>query len=225
MPYKEPEDPLMRLFFRAKSTEPARDIAILRYGFAILDARAIGAIGAWARSGVVEVGAGTGYTAARLDYHGIDVVAYDIDPPPSATNKWFGTSQAWFNVRDGDETVAADHADRALMLVWPTMNETWAADAIALFHAAGGERVIFVGEGPGGHTADERFHAQIGTVHRCYRCAFALVDAACVCGVERLYNVRARVPIPNWDGYRDCVYLLERSDAGAAVRCPRKQGC
>jgi hypothetical protein len=206
------EDPLMRLYFRAKSNDPSRDIAIRRYGFAIVDARAIAAIGAWARNGLVELGAGTGYTAALLNDYEIDVVAFDLDPPPSPTNRWFAGTTPWFDVQRGDETVVDDYTDRCLMLVWPTMNETWAADAVERFHAGGGERVVFVGEGPGGHSGDDRFHAMIGTLHRCYRCAYGLLEPMCVCEVPRLYNVRARVPIPHWDGFRDSVYLLERRD-------------
>ena len=204
------DDPLMRLFFRARSSEPARDRAIRCYGFALIDRRAIAAIGTWSRDRIVELGAGTGYTAARLASHGIDVVAFDIDPPPSSTNPWFPGTRPWFVVQRGDEQIVDRYSDRCLMLVWPTKNETWAADAVERHHRNGGQRVVFVGEGPGGHTGDDRLHAMIGTLPRCYRCVYGLETTACVCGVDQLFTVRAQVPLPHWDGYDDAVYLLER---------------
>jgi hypothetical protein len=169
------------------------------------------AIARWSENGrIVEIGAGTGYTASRLANCGCDVVAFDIDPAPSPSNQWFAGSPSWHEVRQADHTIVVGHTDRMLLMVWPTSRETWAADTVELFFQGGGDRVAFVGEPPGGRTGDDRFHRLIGTLERCYQCAYGLDSIACVCGVTPRFQVVETVPIPNWDGCEDQLHLLTR---------------
>ena len=48
------------------------------------------------------------------------------------------------------ERSVVDHPDRSLLLIWPTKNETWAAEALVNYHEPGGTCVRYVGDGPGG---------------------------------------------------------------------------
>lgn len=189
-----------------------RQEAIRRYAFAVPGIDAMNAIAAWAPHGIVEIGAGTGYWAHALASHGLDVVAYDLHPPQSQTNTWFHDADPWFDVRPGGAASAAMHPERCLLLVWPTKNETWAADTVRTFHDAGGDRMVYVGEPPGGRTGDDQFHALIGELQHCYHCAYDIVDTMCVCDAPVLYRRKHAVPIPNWAGFHDVAVLLARDE-------------
>lgn len=211
-------NPLFQLYEHAGGSSHGRAEAIRRFAFAVPDDAALAAIERWAPNGVVEIGAGTGYWAGQLDQRGVDVVAYDTEPAPSAANSWFAGTRPWFPVRTGDQETVELHTDRCLLLVWPTKNETWAAEAIERFHRAGGETVVFVGEGPGGRTGDDRFHVLIGELDRCYGCAYGLLDVACVCGTSALFAAVERVSLPTWTGFDDSLVVLRRIVAGSRRR-------
>ncbi|WP_063039763.1 hypothetical protein [Nocardia pseudovaccinii] len=113
---------------------------------------------------VVELGAGRGYWAAQLTQAGVGVGAYDSAPPDKTENVSFlgaaGQSDVWHGVGDLDEFVARpSHGwDDVLLLCWPPgWGDTMASDALAAFEAAGGERLVYIGESKGGKTADAAF--------------------------------------------------------------------
>ena len=189
-----------------------RASTINRYGFSIPNDQALQAIVSFSPTGVVEVGAGTGYWSRLLYEHGVDVVAYDLAPPPSASNRWFADSQPWYWVHPGDETVVERHHDRTLLIVWPTRNDTWAARALERFHHAGGQRFAYVGEGPGGRTGDDSFHALLGAYDRCWTCAYGVGNAPCICGIPARWYRRDSVELPHWRGLEDDLHLYDRID-------------
>jgi hypothetical protein len=102
--------------------------------------------------GVVEIGAGSGYWAWQMAQSGIDVVAYDPHPP--GPDNEFATHRLYFPVQIGDERMAADHPDCALLLCWPSYGAGFAASALKAFR---GDMLVFIGEGHGGCTADDEF--------------------------------------------------------------------
>ncbi|MEV6563032.1 hypothetical protein AB0M22_45460 [Nocardia sp. NPDC051756] len=113
---------------------------------------------------VVELGAGRGYWAAQLANAGVDVRAYDSEPPDRIENVSFrraeGQTDVWHSVGDLDEFAArpSDGSSEVLFLCWPPgWGNSMASDALAAFGAAGGERVIYVGEPKGGKTGDDAF--------------------------------------------------------------------
>ncbi|QXC60600.1 hypothetical protein KSP35_20110 [Aquihabitans sp. G128] len=171
---------------------------------------ALDLIGAASTAGVVEIGAGTGYWAAMLAANGVDVLAYDIAPAPSADNHLFEGRDAWFPVAVGDEAMAASHPDRTLLLVWPTYDEAWPAEAIERFHDAGGQRLAFVGQGPGGVTGDVRFHALVGNLDRCYPCALGVAGHACTCDVQPMWRCTHQSSLPSWGEDPDRLQIFER---------------
>lgn len=195
------------------ATAATRDALIARYGFAIPDDDALDAIVAASPHGIVEIGAGTGYWARLLhDRMPGGIRAFDTDPPPSVTSAWFAGSMPWFEVRHGDETVADQAAPSTLLLVWPTRNETWGMDAAQRHHAAGGTTLVFVGEGPGGHTGDDGLHATLGELSVCAPCRYGVVSSPCICEINPRWRRVHEIMIPTWPGFGDSVRIYERVD-------------
>lgn len=193
----------------ATDNEAVRAEAIARYALAVPTEEAIAAIAAHAPAGVVEVGAGTGYWARLLADRGTAVVAFDVAPPPDAGNHFFAGAEPWYPVAEGDEDIAAAYPERTLLLVWPT-RESWPTDALRVYAGAGGQRVAYVGEGPGGRMGDDQLHAALGLVEGCVACDYGIPDVSCVCHVERQWRLLRAVTLPNWGGYRDDLYLFDR---------------
>lgn len=205
---------MLDAFDRAMSSgidlEDVRAGLIARYGFGIPTEPALDAITRCSPGGVVEIGAGTGYWAHLLHQRGVDIVAYDRDPPPSPRNRWFAGTEPWHAVQRGDHDDAARHPDRTLLLVWPTRNEIWAAAAVERYHDAGGASVVHVGEGPGGHTGDDVFHALLGELDTCTQCDYGVATAPCVCGVEARWRRTGTIALPHWPGCHDDAHLYTR---------------
>jgi hypothetical protein len=206
-------NPLLRLYEVSGAAEARRREANVVYSFAIPDDVVLGAIKAWSPHGVVEIGAGLGYWAWQLRSRGVDVAAYDVAPPPSEDNEWFAGQQPWSEVKRGDESAASAHPDRTLLIVWPTGRTTWPGDAIEAFHRTGGATVVFVGEGPGGRTGDDRFHALLGEIERCLHCHLGVRSSACVCEVPRLFEPFERVAMLNWPRFQTRLTVYTRRTA------------
>ena len=121
-------------------------------------------------SPIVQVGAGAGYWAALLQKRGVDVVAYDINPPGGngGENVFFDVAYM-DNIHPGSCTdIFGSNAtlaqDRSLLLIWPNdpdpvdnpqfcggsecqgSQPVWDTDCLLSFMGAGGRRVIYVGE-------------------------------------------------------------------------------
>lgn len=214
--------------YRDSTAEPGtsatdRDTLLRRYSFAIPTDEALAAIMEVSPGGVVELGAGTGYWARLLHERGVDVIAHDRFPPPAPENPWFAGSTPWYPVTRGGEEIVEAYTDRTLLLVWPTRNEEWAARAATAHHAGGGRRLVYVGEGPGGHTGDDQLHALLGLVERCLACAYGLTDVACTCHVEQRWQLDAVVTLPHWEGFCDDLHVYRRLDAPKPVVARRRR--
>ena len=101
---------------------------------------------------IVEVGAGSGYWATLLNQRGVDVVAYDAEPPTKEHNNRFCDFTFGRVMKGvGEEIFVQDRAlcSKALMLVWPTSPEipsTWDVECLERYCEGGGKTVIYVGE-------------------------------------------------------------------------------
>ena len=219
--FEESWNPLLNGFEQARAanllSDEVRVEFIARYGFAVCTDAALRAIADVSPRGVVEIGAGTGYWARLLHNRGVDVVAFDVAPPSRRQNKWFAGTTTWFPVELADETIVSRHLERTLLMVWPTRDQVWPADAAELFYAVGGTTFVFVGEGPGGRTGDDRFHAILGHLDRCYGCAHGVVDHACIIGTPVLWRPITEVPLPNWPGTSDTLRIYTRIDEPVVV--------
>lgn len=154
---------------------------VRKYAWAVPNMAAINEI---ARHGkVVEIGAGSGYWAYLLREHGVDVVAYDEKP---YENKW--CNNIWTDVVEGDATAAAAHPNRALFLCWPPYDSPMAYEALRAHMDAGGQKLIYVGEGVGGCTGDDLFHE--------------LIDES--------FNLKTTIYIPQWYGLHDTLSVFTR---------------
>lgn len=165
-----------------------------RYSFAIPSPRALRRIAAL--SPLVEVGAGTGYWAMLLAAEGADVLAYDL--PADHEDAWANRfREQWYPSHHGDGAeVAAAHPDRTLLLCWPPMT-TMAHDTLRAYADAGGQRLVYIGEGECGCCADDEFHA-------------LLEDSWGNDEDERPWRLVERLEIPQWPGNRDYCAIYER---------------
>jgi hypothetical protein len=144
---------------------PSRDEMVVLYAWAITDPASVAFVAAHAPGGVVEVGAGAGYWAWQLAQRGVDVIAYDDAPPNTHRNRFSQPSPGemrtlWYPVAQGGTDMAARYPDRALFLCWPPYSTPMAWAALTAYT---GSRVIYIGEGEGGCTADDDFHTAIGS--------------------------------------------------------------
>jgi len=197
----------------------ARDPLLRRYSFAVPTDVALQEIVDFSPGGIVELGAGTGYWGRLLFERGCDVVAYDLTPAPDPANRWFAGSPQWFPIERGGEAVVSRHPGRTLLISWPTKDEQWAALAARAFHAAGGQRLAYIGEPPGGRTGDDQLHALFGALQGCLSCDYGVLDVACVCATPTVWTLRSRVELPNWD---DCIDDLRLYDAIPVSRRRRR---
>ncbi|MES9607618.1 hypothetical protein [Actinomadura sp. NPDC000929] len=112
---------------------------------------------------VVELGAGRGYWASQLARLGLNIRAYDSDPPDKASNASFpgaaGQADVWHPVGSLNEFASrSQSADYVLFLCWPPgWGDAMSSEALALFEAAGGERLVYIGESKGGKTGNDAF--------------------------------------------------------------------
>ena len=207
-------NPLLDAFNEAIGTgadlDDRRSHLIARYAFAVPSDEAIAAISRRSPRGVVELGAGTGYWAYVLEQVGVDVVAFDIAPAPDRQNRWFAGSRAWHSLQHGDHDVVGHHSDRTLLVVWPPKNAAWPATAVERYHDADGECLVYVGEGPGGRTGDDVFHALLGDFTTCLQCEYGSTTSPCVCNVEARWRRSATVTLPHWPGYLDDLHVYTR---------------
>jgi hypothetical protein len=171
------------------------------FSFAIPTDEALDAIAALGP--VVEIGAGTGYWAKLLRWRGVDVAAYDLLGEDH--RHWFPEGCVADVLKGGVEKVI-DHADRTLLLVWPPMS-SMATEAIRAYRAAGGRRLVYVGEGSGGCTADADFFSLVGEGY-CWECESD--DETCE---ERHPAPEWRkvqtIEIPQWSGIHDHLTIYE----------------
>lgn len=122
-----------------------REQALSKYSWAVPNEGAIDLIARY--SPLVEIGAGTGYWARLLEDAGADIVAYDLKP----------NENPWTCIYQGNALVSQLHPYRTLFLCWPPLEDNMALHALVAHHLAGGMRVVFVGEGEGGCTANDAF--------------------------------------------------------------------
>lgn len=142
---------------------------IHNYAYGVPSPEMLNVIGSYGP--IVEIGAGRGYWAKLLADMGVDIVATDLQHPmelddeqhralaeAGPTYPYFKTPGLYHPVEQIDALAAARHyADRTLLVVWPSLNERWAAKAIQAYRDAGGRCVLYVGEPANGCCADDAF--------------------------------------------------------------------
>lgn len=158
----------------------------LNYSWAIPSLEALEKISEFVGSNhVTEVGAGLGLWARLLSDMGVQITAFDIR---SKQENWVSSQrEPWLcpvMCRDQDDLISKARNVDVLMLVWPCYDEPWAHDYLSAFNP---KKVIYIGEGFGGCTADDQFH----------RVLFENYEYT-------------EVRIPQWDRIHDSVHLCTR---------------
>lgn len=154
----------------------AREKAVRTWSWAVPNDAALAAI--TAHGPVLEVGAGGGYWAALLEQRGCRVVATDETP-------WENTFTD-VGALEATEAVKLYGRTRNLLTVWPPLDSTMAANALATFKSVNPTgNVFYVGEGDGGCTGCDIFHNLLNT-H---------------------YDLDDEVEIPTWPGIHDRLFI------------------
>lgn len=167
---------------------------VKRYAWTITDPATVAFVAKHALGRLVDPMAGTGYWAHILAQAGVDVVAYDLNPPGPDTdaNHWHKHVPAHTTIGQADaiESVA-QNADRTLLLSWPPHG----FNACPVLDAYDGSRVIYIGEDWGGCCGDDNLFEAFG---------------------RDWVETAEHVPV-QWDGLHDIVHVYDRRSA--AVDC------
>ncbi len=164
--------------------------SIRRFSFAILTQKTVDFL--LPHGPFLEVGAGTGYWSHELRKAGAIAIATDPAPYTWIKHK---PLMLYPPLEKINATNAVEkYPGCTLLMVWPSYEEKWAERALSLFHSLGGQKLIYVGEGPGGCCADDGF--------------FEVLDLRW----EELEEVR----IPFWCGIHDSLTIYERKQDGEA---------
>jgi hypothetical protein len=128
---------------------------VTRYAWTITSPDTVTFVAQHAGPRVVDPMAGTGWWAHLLTHAGVDVHAADLHAPGSAANHWHRNPHTWTTVQaaDGPDTVRSYGTGRTLLLAWPPHDDPAGADIIAAYP---GNRVVYIGEGPGGCCGNDR---------------------------------------------------------------------
>lgn len=208
----EAQHPLLAAMHTAhgQSSDTSADSYIVRFGFSVLTDDALSVIVDCSPNGVIDVGAGTGALSRLLLDRGLHVVPIDPDPAPSQANPWFAGTDPWCEIHRADHTTVASDPALTLLLSWPTKDRVWPAEALSLFHEAGGSCVIYIGEPAGGRTGDDVFHRLLGELPRCRQCDLGNENVPCVCDFAPIWTRTGSVAIPQLPGHHDELVVYER---------------
>lgn len=135
---------------------------------------------------LIEAGAGSGLWSRLLSDAGVAVTAVDNDTFCGSVTVPVGR---YYPVKRGDaiRAVRAHRGHRALMLCWPDYSSPMGERCLMAFR---GDRLIYIGEGAGGCTGNDRFHELL-----------------------RGWRLCEHIPIQQWPGIHDEVALYERGVA------------
>ena len=146
-----------------------------------------------AHAPILEIGAGTGYWVYLLRQMGVDVLAYDAEPPfeKENVNTWHHGGQIWTAVFKAGSFAAGCDPTRALFLCWPPYDNSMAMDCLNRYQ---GNVIIYIGEN-GGCTGTEEFQKAL----------------------DERFDMVARADIPQYEGIHDFLMLYYRKGCGRDV--------
>lgn len=171
-----------------------------KYTWAVPDPASLAFVAQYLAPRAIEIGAGMGYWAWQLTQLGVDMVCYDIAPPDVVTNNTYHSPRTdkygdftdtyitpYARILQGGPEVLTAHSDRTLFLCWPPMSDM-AAECLRHYT---GKRLIYIGEGDGGCTADEQFFTFLA---------------------QEWKEIAEHTPV-QWDGIHDYITVYERITA------------
>lgn len=192
----------------------ARHSACKKYSWAIPNPHCLQTIADYSPKGVVEIGAGTGYWAMLLDRMGVDVLAFDAEPPgPNSNNGYHKESDCWFNVREGGEMVGSLFPERTLFLCWPPFDDPMGYRALMAYADAGGDTLVLISEGPGGCVGGQDLWVELGRDDKTseYHHHAFQDEGFCDCpNPKYIWEMVNEVYIPQWDAIHDYLAVWKK---------------
>src|SRR5256885_10444276 len=174
--------------------ERRRELASL-FSWGVPSDRALEVLAALAP--LVECGAGMGDWSALLMARGVDVVAYDAEPPGvGAANAYHQFARSpWIAIEREDSVRAARrHGERTLVLCWPPFDDDRASYSV--LRAFRGDTLVYIGERGQGAMGSVRFHRELALN----------------------WSVAEEVRLPNWPRLRDTLTVYRRNGTRQALR-------
>jgi hypothetical protein len=141
------------LYIRGQTTHNSWELRskfIERYGWSCFSNYIIGRLAAACVGNVIDVGAGNGYLAHRLEQLGIDVTALDDGSWDKLTHTIWKR-----DITDSVENILIA-AYNVVILSWPPYDKPFAHNTAKAMIP--GQLLIYIGEGCGGCTGDDAFH-------------------------------------------------------------------
>lgn len=163
-----------------------RSLLVKQYSWAVPDERAVKLIASLGP--IVEIGAGNGYWASLIASVGGDILAFDERP---YDNQWCMGS--YHPIAVGGPKAAGERPGRVLFLCWPPYDTSFADECLRRYVEAGGNTLVYIGEGSGGCTGDDAFHDRIQE----------LCDSE---GWDQIDCVR----LPQWEGIHDYLFVYRK---------------
>ena len=134
------------------------------YAWAVADPASIAFVAKYLGPRAIEIGAGNGYWSWQLSQSGVDILAYDENPPDQTPNFYFvpreelpnpkTLTKIWYPVQQGSIEKLTEYPDRTLFLCWPPYGEPMATECLNAYR---GDRFVYIGEDCGGCTGDKEF--------------------------------------------------------------------
>jgi hypothetical protein len=132
-------------------------------------------------SPLVDCGAGTGFLSALLAQGGADVLAFDHPKPAYRLRKGH-----WYPVKLCGELGRFYARERTPLLSWPPYAEPFALHVAETVKP--GKALAYIGESEGGCTGDDAFHSLLASA----------------------FELERDVPLPQWPGLHDALYIYRR---------------
>lgn len=161
------------------------------FSYAVPDTNAIEKILEFAENDqILEIGSGLGLWSGLLRKKGITIWATDIGDEGEYYNQGtlLNKERLWTEIEIMDHKQAIrNYGDlsNVLFLCWPTPNNSSPVESVELFK---GEKLIYVGECPGGSTANENFFRNL----------------------YKNFSLKEVIEIPQWRGVFDKMYFFVR---------------
>ena len=169
-----------------------RQSFIKKFSYAVPTELAINKIIDFSAGSIVEIGAGKGLWAYLIELAGGKIRATDLHTSENRildSNPYPLLCEAkttWTNVQQTDAAQAVTNTiEQTLLTIWPCYKGAWAGRALQAF---AGQRIIYIGEGEGGCTADDEFHNIL----------------------KEKWNLIDDIAIPQWPAIHDSMYLYSR---------------
>jgi len=205
------DNPDEDLDFKEYVSEYERRMEFIKeLAWAVPTKEAVKAIAGFVGGGrALEIGAGTGLWSYLIQQAGVNPDKYaptDVSSgvaPGKKGKSWIGrkyhgmgkmqrrTTFVPVQKMSVDQAIEAYGDYEVLILVWPPYNTPMAANALKGFR---GNRIIYVGEGEGGCTADDEFHAMLSKDWK----------------VHKKFTTAASKNWKQWNAIHDCITFYER---------------